>query len=428
MKTVTLILILFLNSIGLSGQILSVKEFNAKGDGITDDTKAIQNALNSGKPIRFEQGVYLVRTLVVPYNFKGLSMEGVGFNHWHNDVGTVLKSIGNEPILKFVDGCDWVKISNLRLDGNNIGGMGIDGTFGGGLIIDNVGFYNFQSIGLKSRQGLLRISNSFFFKNKVGVELFSDSTITNTEITGGDICLKIVAGGNRLSNIWLNSAHECLLLLKPLDEKTGHQNTSITNAYIGELLNNNGREAYQIRIEGNAIKRVQQIQITNSFFVHATDTKSINSFFYLNNCDEIIISNSNFLGRYTYYNKNSYTKNFVVGENSNNIKIIGNIVKGINQEAVIIKNGAYDWSILNNDFIDCAGLNNVNAVIKAIPNSRSIITNNKFLDYRNTPNVVALQVDKSEGMLFKDNYIYYPNKSIIIDSKNVEISQTNNYR
>ena len=38
--------------------IVSVKDFGAKGDGTTDDTTAIQNAINSGKSIYFPDGVY----------------------------------------------------------------------------------------------------------------------------------------------------------------------------------------------------------------------------------------------------------------------------------------------------------------------------------------------------------------------------------
>lgn len=38
---------------------VSVKDFGAKGDGVTDDTQAIQNALDSGKNIYIPEGVYL---------------------------------------------------------------------------------------------------------------------------------------------------------------------------------------------------------------------------------------------------------------------------------------------------------------------------------------------------------------------------------
>lgn len=41
-----------------------VKEFGAKGDGITDDTAAIQEALNHGGDITFSYGQYLVTSTI----------------------------------------------------------------------------------------------------------------------------------------------------------------------------------------------------------------------------------------------------------------------------------------------------------------------------------------------------------------------------
>ena len=411
------------------GQI-SVKEFGAVGDGVTNDTKAIQQALNSGKPIKFEQGVYLVDELTVPYSFKGLTIDGSGYNHWHNNVGTVLKANKKAlSILKFVDGCDWVKISNLRLDGGESCPIGINAEYGGALMLENIGVYNFTTFGMKSQQGLLRINNCFFGNNKVGVQLYSDSTITNTEISGGSIGLFIRAGGNRINNIWVNGTTENLIRMEPLNESVGLQNTAFSNIYIGEVKNNTSTEKYQFYIKGNSIKRVQQIQISNSFFVHATDTAGANSFFYLENADEIIISNNNFLGEHVYSNKQKFTKNLIKSLNSNNIKINSNIIKGINENAIAIADKSYDWSILNNDFIDCAGQNNANSIINIqTKDARTMILNNRFIDYRQNTNVVALKTVNMNSITFNGNYIYYPNPKIAVDENLNSINITGNFR
>ena len=57
-----------------AGSIISVKNFGAKGDGSTDDTAAIQNAMNSvtsGQVLYFDHGAYIVTsTINVPANIK----------------------------------------------------------------------------------------------------------------------------------------------------------------------------------------------------------------------------------------------------------------------------------------------------------------------------------------------------------------------
>ena len=45
--------------------LTSVKAFGAVGDGVTDDTGAIQSAINSGKAIYFPPGVYLTSSTLV---------------------------------------------------------------------------------------------------------------------------------------------------------------------------------------------------------------------------------------------------------------------------------------------------------------------------------------------------------------------------
>lgn len=44
----------------IDGEYLNIKDFGAKGDGVTNDTAAIQHALSLGKPIYFPEGNYAV--------------------------------------------------------------------------------------------------------------------------------------------------------------------------------------------------------------------------------------------------------------------------------------------------------------------------------------------------------------------------------
>ncbi|CAL9991981.1 tail protein [Vibrio phage K474] len=43
----------------IEGSTINVKDFGAKGDGVTDDTAAIQDAINAGRRIYISQQAYI---------------------------------------------------------------------------------------------------------------------------------------------------------------------------------------------------------------------------------------------------------------------------------------------------------------------------------------------------------------------------------
>lgn len=59
--------------------IVTPQQYGAKADGVTDDTTAVQNALNSGHIVFFPEGVYLVtQTLIVTYSIYGVAAPRMG--------------------------------------------------------------------------------------------------------------------------------------------------------------------------------------------------------------------------------------------------------------------------------------------------------------------------------------------------------------
>lgn len=81
--------------------ILSVRDFGAVGDNITDDTTAIQNAINiaaiTGKTVFFPAGTYIITTLTLPTQGGGIELLGesnCGVNDLTNQTfrGSVLVS------------------------------------------------------------------------------------------------------------------------------------------------------------------------------------------------------------------------------------------------------------------------------------------------------------------------------------------------
>lgn len=90
---------------------MNVKLFGAKGNGIVDDTTSIQHALNSGKPIFFPEGKYLIsRTLKL---IKGNVL-------YSNPRKATIKAIESQDFDMFM-GEDGITIEGLNIDGSGSG-------------------------------------------------------------------------------------------------------------------------------------------------------------------------------------------------------------------------------------------------------------------------------------------------------------------
>jgi hypothetical protein len=88
--------------------VVSVKDFGAVGDGVTDDTTAIQAAIDEEQPLYFPPGTYIVTTITLP---AFVSMRG------HN--ATIRKKNASAGDVFFGDttNSDW-RFENIRFDGN----------------------------------------------------------------------------------------------------------------------------------------------------------------------------------------------------------------------------------------------------------------------------------------------------------------------
>lgn len=65
--------------------------FGAVGDGVADDTEAIQDAINSGHPVFIPNGIYAVTSLTIPKE-NPVDISGASTKH------TVLKNVGNGSV------------------------------------------------------------------------------------------------------------------------------------------------------------------------------------------------------------------------------------------------------------------------------------------------------------------------------------------
>jgi hypothetical protein len=94
-------------------ETVSVKDFGAVGDGVTDDTAAIQAAVNAANAIYFPPGEYIT-SLIELSSRTDISLFGGGIGV------TTLKMKANieETIIKLGAGSKRISIKNMTLDGN----------------------------------------------------------------------------------------------------------------------------------------------------------------------------------------------------------------------------------------------------------------------------------------------------------------------
>ncbi len=113
---------------GKSREMLNAMDFGAKGDGTTDDTAAIQKAMDTAAltngAVFIPEGRYLCSELKVP---EGIGLYGLPAWSYRKGMGTVLVFRGgNGKCLLNLTGAFGAYLHGLCLDGNNIEG-GIHG-------------------------------------------------------------------------------------------------------------------------------------------------------------------------------------------------------------------------------------------------------------------------------------------------------------
>lgn len=109
---------------------LNVRDFGATGDGKTDDSKAIQRALDAAGEVRgavfVDPGVYLCADLLMRPN---TALVGIPTWDYHEGSGTVLRlADGNAKCLINIAGAWGATIDGLAFDGAELG-KGIHGIF-----------------------------------------------------------------------------------------------------------------------------------------------------------------------------------------------------------------------------------------------------------------------------------------------------------
>lgn len=168
-------------------QTVSVMDFGAVGDGTTDDTAAIQAAVNAAKLVNFPAGVYKVSSSINLPN--GTWLQGVGgFQNTATDRISKINFTGTSGwAFQFVSPANLVNfygdfsVKGLMINAPNIA----TANTGGCLLFGNSDTGNFGTYGFIGR---VNIDQCWFTGNTNGIGIYFvkvfDSTITNSYVGG----------------------------------------------------------------------------------------------------------------------------------------------------------------------------------------------------------------------------------------------------
>lgn len=277
-------------------QYVSVKDFGAVGNGVANDTVAIQAAVTAagyGGGVYFPKGTYLVNTAInVPAVNGGIS----GVNFTGEGPSSIIKpSVGGFTSLFNVTGTQ-AKFTNLSLDSNSTNVTnGIYANLSGNsdiaCTVQNctiIGFVN----GINATSQNHYYENNFFLNNTTHIKFSNDgrnSSISGNYMLGGNIGISLLkttqqAEGTRIINntilvtagngagVSISAGLEILILGNIIDQ-TGNNSTGVYMApatgdavssikFIGNWIAA-GQGAYGVFANGNN----GDLYFTNNTFV-----------------------------------------------------------------------------------------------------------------------------------------------------------------
>jgi hypothetical protein len=146
--------------------VVSVKDFGAVGDGVTDDTAAIQTAIDSGLDLVFPEGTYSANTLTQSTNFQRFYAYGQ-VNISKNANGVLLASTGN-----------YVEVNGIQFVGTGYTGDNVTATGSNPRFI-NCASYGAAGRALKATGGHVQIIGT------CGIYATTDATATGYDIEIG---------------------------------------------------------------------------------------------------------------------------------------------------------------------------------------------------------------------------------------------------
>lgn len=343
-----------------------------------DLSNVLNNLLRIGANVIVEKGTYVVNNVTIPVHFAGKELRGNGYSHYDykNALTTLLKSTKGQPMFKFEEGANYITISDLKLDGCRIGTRGFDAEkHGTWCSLNNVGVYNFTDVGIYSN-ALWKMSSIYCARNTTGVVMASDSSIDKSEISGGITGLKVVSGGNKITNMWVNACNGYCIHITPKNNKENCINNVITNGYFGTDGNTTCESI--IKIEGNNAMKVQDVRIDNSYFILTSFIQGTPNVIDVSNSARVIISNAQVTTYCERPLQNRHIKNCINIKGSDYIQIVNSIFIGYSSPIIESDTTCNFVMITGNQFTLRKPYMNRSIPILNFASRYSTITNNYF--------------------------------------------------
>ena len=226
------------------GNFVSVKTYGAVGDGLTDDTVAIQSAINASNNVYFPSGVYAISSSIQLK--QSSSYFGAG---------------ANQSILRYVGPTNQTVLNLNGTTGSSIHDLGVLGTSGPTTTITGIGFGN------SSQNVVYNVYVSNFWNECVSLS-GSDNTIRDSDLESCKVVLGATGNGHTIQNNYISNHYLSSSEPKPWTSASSYWdgiegeglsnslisgNTSIENGQSGIYTGGNNSVSFGNTIQNNYV-------------------------------------------------------------------------------------------------------------------------------------------------------------------------------
>ena len=339
---------------------LNVKRFGARGDGVADDTAAIQTAIDSlpagGGRVVVPHGTYLVKTIRIK---GGTTLVGSGRGTVLLGAGAVLNATGRG-----------VRIADLVVDGNkgaDAGGMGLLSD-ASDLVVERVVFQNIKETAVVISKPDPPCRNLRFSDIVIRDTLGSGIVING----GSDISIDRV----QILDVGSHSEHGGIRVVY----RSNVSNLSITNSNISGSAGANIflGDASDVRIENNRIFGSSRVGGADGGSGSGSGIQA--NLAYAEKMQGLIIR-GNVIEKSGGYG--------ICTSGVNEILIVGNRIKEGTDPSIRILNGCTNWVISGNTITDVHSLGMCASALPSEPAYNGTISGNVFANCMMTAIVIS---------------------------------------